>query len=339
MNKTVFFQLPDGRTAHLYELRNANGMTARISDFGGAVAALEIPGRGGKFYDVALGHATPETYIKNPPFFGALVGRYANRIKGGAFEIDGKTCRLPVNNHRNTLHGGDSYGRRLWNAVRADGSTLELELTSPDGDAGFPGNLTIHVVYTVTPDNTLRLDYRAVTDAPTYVNFTNHLYFNLSGEDSGTIADQFLRIGADRITETDDELIPTGKILPVEGTPFDLRNGVRLGDVLPRIPGGFDDNFIFDGSSVQAAAWSPKSGIRMTVTTTEPAVQLYTAGQLDGTLAGKRSTTYGKFAGFCLETQHYADSPHHPEFPSTRLEPGQTYRQTTGYRFEVAEAL
>ena len=339
MMRKEFFSLPDGTGTELFRLENGRGMAAEITDFGGAVVRLEVPDRQGRPCDVALGFRDPADYRVNSCYFGTLVGRYANRIRGGEFPWEGGRCVLPRNDHGNTLHGGDSFAQRRWQARPLSESELELTLISPDGDAGFPGELTVVVCYRLTPENELVIDYRATTTAATPVNLTNHLYFNLSGAESGTIRNQWIQLNAGAITETDDQLIPTGRILPVAGTPYDLRTPRRFDELLAALPGGYDDNFIFDGHAPQAAAWSPDTGIRLELSTTEPAVQLYTGSSLDGSAIGKGAIAYGRFAGFCLEAQHYADSPNHPEFPSTRLEPGQAYRQHTIYRFELAEEL
>ncbi len=337
--KTDFFPLPNGAKASLYYLENGKGLKAAITDFGGNVVRLETLDRDGAWCDVALGFRDPNDYHANTCYIGSLVGRYANRIRNGAFPWDGGNCQVTRNIGEHTLHGGDSFAHRLWKAEIISASELELSLVSPDGDAGYPGELTLRVRYTLTCNNALRIEYKATTTKATPVNFTNHLYFNLAGENAGSIHNQWIQLAADAITETDDVLLPTGKIRPVDGAAYDLRKPRCFRDLFAELPKGFDDNFIFNGKSPQAVAYSPATGIRMEMTTTEPAVQLYTGYFLDGTLVGKGSVAYGRYAGFCLEAQHYPDSPNQPHFPSTRLEPGETYRQTTSYRFSVAGAI
>jgi aldose 1-epimerase len=317
--------LPFGTTASgqqvtRYKLVNPKGAEVEIMDRGATVLSIKVPDRDGKLGDVVLGFDTLADYETKSPYFGCLTGRYANRIAKGKFSLNGKDYSLAINNPPNSLHGGKvGFDKHQWKRVptTAPGAVLSLEMTSPDGDEGFPGALHTVVTYTWTDDNELQIDYTATTDAPTVLNLTNHSYFNLGGAGNGTILDHEMMLYCDSFTPTDDTLIPTGKAVPmVQGK-------------------GYDHNFIINGSGLRPAALArdPKSGRTVEVLTTEPAVQLYTGNFLDGTLHGKGGKVYPHRGAFCLETQHYPDSPNHPTFPSTVLRPGETYRQTTIYRF------
>ncbi len=339
MNISDFFTLPDGRTAKLYTLTGANGIQAEISDFGGVITSLYVPDRDGKLTDVVLGYKNPADYLVNGPHFGAMIGRVANRIAKGEFTLDGVKYSLTVNNGENTLHGGNGYHRRLWNVTGYTDNRLELELFSPDGDAGFPGNLTIKAVYTLTDDNSIEIEMNGVTDSVTVINLTNHSYFNLSGDNSGPITDHEIAVYADSVQEVNSSLIPTGKLLNVKNTPCDLRKFTSMETAFKALPGGYDNSFVkLDGmGSLRpiAAARSASSGIRMDVLTTDCAVQLYTAGMMSDQVIGKDGKPYQKLSAFCLESQHLVDSPNHPDFPSIRLEAGEEYYQKTCYKFSV----
>lgn len=337
-----FFQLSDGRTARLYSLRNSSGFGADISDFGGAIVRLLTPDRNGKLVDVVLGFAEPADYIENGPFFGALIGRVANRISNGRFTLGGKTYQLELNdsNGKNTLHGGRCYGRRLWEAEVVDDYTLKLTLNSPDGDAGFPGNVKVEVVYHITEDNALSIAYSGTSDAPTVLSLTNHSYFNLNGEGAGECGDHSIMIQAGRRTEVDEFLAPTGRNPEVAGTFYDLRAGKSFAKIHEENPNCFDDNFVLSDEAESfkenaAVAWSDRTGIELACSTTAPGVQFYMGFFLDGTLRGKTESSYPQFSAFCLETQLWPDAVNHPEFPSARLNPGGEYKQYTVYKFGV----
>ena len=337
-----FFQLPDGRTARLYSLRNSSGFGADITDFGGAIVRLLTPDRNGKLVDVVLGFAEPADYIENGPFFGALIGRVANRISNGRFTLGGKTYQLELNdsNGKNTLHGGRCYGRRLWEAEVVDDYTLKLTLNSPDGDAGFPGNVKVEVVYHITEDNALSIAYSGTSDAPTVLSLTNHSYFNLNGEGAGECGDHSIMIQAGRRTEVDEFLAPTGRNPEVAGTYYDLRAGKSFAKIHEENPNCFDDNFVLSDEAESfkenaAVAWSDRTGIELACSTTAPGVQFYMGFFLDGTLSGKTESSYPQFSAFCLETQLWPDAVNHPEFPSARLNPGGEYKQYTVYKFGV----
>jgi aldose 1-epimerase len=343
MKKESWGKLPDGRAVDLYTLTNGKGMEARIANFGGIVVSLKAPDKSGTPVDVVLGFDTFDPYIKNPAFFGALIGRYGNRIAHGEFKLDGVTYHIPKNDGANTLHGGnEGFNKKLWTAKEA-GNSLELTYLSKDGEEGYPGNLTSKVVYSLTDDNGLRIDYSATTDKNTVLNLTNHSYFNLAGQGEGGILGHEIEIEAERFTPVDSGLIPTGVLQPVEGTPFDFRKafviGARINDDNEQLKlgKGYDHNFVLNrkGGSLELAARvrEPKSGRVMEVLTDQPAVQFYTGNFLDGTLTGKGGKTYPKRSALCLETQHYPDSPNHPDFPSTELKPGAEYKTSTMYRF------
>ena len=346
--KMSFGKLADGTPIDIYTLSNGK-ITAKISTYGGIVTELHAPDKNGKSADVVLGFDSLEGYLAGHPYFGAITGRYANRIAKGKFTIDGKEYSLAVNNGPNSLHGGlKGFDKVVWKAeeTTANGQpALKMTRTSPDGEEGYPGNLTVSVTYSLTPKNGLRIDYSATTDKPTVLNLTNHSYFNLAGPAAGTILDHELTLAADEFTEVDDNLIPTGKLGKVAGTPLDFTKstaiGARIGQI-PGEPGGYDHNFVVKGARAgakepvfTAKVKDPKSGRVLNVYTTEPGVQFYTGNFLDGTLKGKGGVVYKKNQAFCLEAQHYPDSPNHAGFPSTRLNPGETYTQTTIYEFSA----
>lgn len=341
---------PDGTRVRRYTLTNTHGMRVRILTYGGIIQSLSVPDRHGKRANVVLGFDNLADYVAKSPYFGAIIGRYANRIGGGTFTLDGKTYHLPLNNGPNTLHGGTvGFDKRVWSASPFTAKHkvgLVLRYVSPNGEMGFPGKLTTTVTYTLTEANKLRMAYRATTDAPTVINLTNHAYFNLAGEGSGDIYNHRLKIRANRYTPVDANLIPTGRIAPVAGTPLDFRHktaiGKRIRNGFPQlvIARGYDHNWVLNrhpGGGLQRAAWAqdPKSGRILTVDTTEPGLQFYSGNFLDGTLVGTSHRMYRQGDAFTLETQHFPDSPNHPNFPSTVLRPGQTFRSTTTYGFSA----
>ncbi len=343
--KMDFGKMPDGTPVELYVLSNGR-VTAKVITYGGIVTELHVPDKKGKTEDVVLGFDSLKGYLSGNPYFGAIVGRFANRIAGGKFTLDGKDYKLAVNNGPNSLHGGiKAFDKVVWkaeDASGADGPAVKLTHLSPDGDEGYPGNLSVSVTYTVTNDDALKIDYKATTDKATPLNLTNHSYFNLAGPASGTVLDHELKLATDKYTVADDTLIPTGEIKSARGTPLDFTTSTPIGkhmNGLKADPIGYDHNYVLpgDGKSPKLAAtvYEPSSGRVMEVFTTEPGVQFYTGNFLDGTLTGKGGVPYRKHQGFCLETQHYPDSVHHPEFPSTILRPGSTYTQTTIYKFST----
>jgi aldose 1-epimerase len=338
-----FGTLPQGESVELYTLTNAHGLRARIMTYGATLVSLEVPDRAGQPGDVTLGYDNLEGYLAASPYFGATVGRYANRIGKARFVLDGVESKLAANNGPNHLHGGlKGFDKAIWRATpfaEKDRRGVKFEYSSRDGEEGYPGNLSASVTYTLTDDNELRLDYEAVTDKPTPVNLTHHSYFNLAGQGRGDILAHELMIAADAYTPVDEGLIPTGEIQAVEGTPMDFTAPHAIGERIALVPGGYDHNYVLNraGGGMQLAAEvrEPQSGRVMDVLTTEPGIQFYSGNFLDGTITGKDGRVYGKHAGFCLETQHFPDSPNKPNFPSTVLRPGETYRTSTVYRFLV----
>ncbi|WP_239491990.1 aldose epimerase family protein [Luteitalea sp. TBR-22] len=349
MTRTPFGQLPDGQAVEAFTFTNAKGMSVTAITYGGIITSLKVPDKAGQLADVVLGYDSLQGYLDKSPFFGTIVGRYGNRIAKGKFTLDGKTYSLPINNGENHLHGGpQGFDKKVWKAEPFEhpGAVgVVFTHTSPDGDMGYPGTLAVKVTYTLTDDNTLRFDYEATTDKATPVNLTQHTYFNLAGAGSGDILGHEIEMKADRYTPVDKGLIPTGQLAPVEGTPFDFRKatpiGARIDADHPQIKagGGYDHNMVFTrtGTDLEPliTVYEPTTGRTMTVATTQPGVQFYTGNFLDGTITGKGGKVYPKRAGFCLETQHFPDSPNKPEFPTTILKPGETYRQSTAYTFGV----
>jgi aldose 1-epimerase len=339
-----FGQTADGQPVERFVLRSPGGkLSTRIITYGGHVTELRVPDRSGAVENVVLGFDNLAGYLGDHPYFGSIVGRYANRIANGRFTLDGREYTLPQNNGANTLHGGTTgFTRVVWKPAPTEAAgvpSLRLEYISPDGQDGFPGTMHATVVYTLD-DRDLRIDYTATTDKPTVVNLTNHSYFNLRGAGRGDVLGHVLTLSADAYTPVDAALIPTGEIAPVKGTLFDFTQPTEIGKRIAQVPGGgYDHNYVLstagDLSAPAARALEPISGRTMDVYTTEPGVQLYTGNFLDGTIHG-RGGAYGRHAGFCLETQHYPDSPHHPSFPSTVLRPNQMFRSTTIYRFGAA---
>jgi len=339
---------PDGKAVEMYTLHTLKGAEARIITYGGIVVSLKMPDKSGAFGDVVLGCTSLEEYEKATTYFGALIGRYGNRIGKAQFTLDGKTYHLATNNGVNTLHGGlKGFDKVVWTAQTKEdsavGPSLILTYTSKDGEEGFPGTLQVKAVYTLTESNELRIDFTATTDKDTVVNLTHHSYFNLSGK--GDILRHVVTIPAANITPVDAGLIPLGNLQPVAGTPFDFRTPTAIGarinadDAQLKLGPGYDHNWVIDKKpgelTLMARVSDPDSGRVMEVLSTEPALQFYTGNFLDGTIKGKGGWVYQQHAGFCMEPQHYPDSPNQPQFPSTELKPGQTYKNTIIYRFSV----
>jgi aldose 1-epimerase len=347
IQKEPFGTTPDGQAVELYTLRNQHGLEARVMTYGGILVSLKTPDRNGKMGDVVLGYDNLDSYVKNSPYFGALIGRYGNRIARGHFTLDGTTYTLATNNYPNALHGGlKGFDKHVWSATTkegAEGPELILTYLSKDGEEGYPGNLNVTAIYTLMQDNALRLQYTAETDKDTVLNLTQHSYFNLAG--TGDILNHQVTILADRFTPVDATLIPTGELRPVENTPFDFRTstaiGARIGqeDEQLKFGGGYDHNWVinkeFGKLALMARVTDPASGRVLEVLSTEPGLQFYSGNFLDGTITGKGGWVYQRRAAFCMEPQHYPDSPNRPEFPSTELKPGQVYHHTIIYRFSV----
>ncbi|MDX6751757.1 aldose epimerase family protein [Geminicoccaceae bacterium 1502E] len=347
MRREIAGTTGDGRPFERWTLQGPGGVEASILTLGGILASLRMPDRQGRLDNVVLGFADPERYLDPHPHVGALAGRYANRIGRARFTLDGVEYRLAANKPPHALHGGwVGFSRRVWEPRPADGEAVTLSYLSPHGEEGYPGNLAVEVTYRLTGEPALRLDYRATTDRPTVLNLTNHAYFNLAGEGSGTILDHELMIAADHFTPTDTGSIPTGEIAPVDGTPLDFRRPTRIGarirEAHPQLmlALGYDQNFVLRKSTpgaleLAARVREPTSGRIMETLTTQPGVQLYTANYFTGSLVGASGRAWRQADGFCLETQHLPDSPNRPEFPSTVLRPGEAWRSTTVYRFST----
>ena len=349
VTRAAYGRLPDGRAVDLYTLANTHGVEVRVTTYGAIVTAVRTPDRAGHVDDIALGFDSLAGYLGEHPYFGAIIGRYANRIAGGQFTLDGVTYHLARNNGPNSLHGGRrGFDKVLWSAesFSRDGAAgVTLRYTSADGEEGYPGTVAARVAYTLTTRDELVVDYEATTDKPTPVNLTQHSYWNLRGEGRGDILDHVLELHASAFTPVDATLIPTGQVASVVGTPFDFRTPTRVGARIEepneqlRFGGGYDHNFVLDrkttGLAPAARVIDPVSGRTLDISTTEPGVQFYTGNFLDGTITGKGGHVYGHRAALVLETQHFPDSPNHPEFPSTILRPGAVYRSQTVFRFGV----
>ncbi len=348
--KKSFGKTPDGQPVDLFVLTNKNGAEASITNYGGAVVSIKVPDRNGRLADVVLGYDTVDGYVNDKSYFGALVGRYGNRIAHAQFVLDGKTYTLAKNNGDNSLHGGiKGFNKAVWTAKTfsgKDGQSLELSFLSKDGEEGFPGNLKVTVTYTWTDANALMIEYAATTDKKTVVNLTNHSYFNLAGQGNGDILGHLLTIEADRFTPVDSGLIPAGELREVAGTPFDFRKATAIGaridqdDEQLKLGGGYDHNFVLrrpagSGESLGARVVEPASGRVLEVWTIEPGVQFYTGNFLDGKSPGKGGATYPKRSAFCLETQHFPDSPNQPKFPPVVLNPEERYHTITTYKFSA----
>lgn len=349
ISETSFGTLPDGTALKLFTLRNTSGIEANITNYGGIIVSLKTPDRDGKFEDIVLGYDSLAGYLKAPSFFGALVGRYGNRIANGKFKLDGKTYTLVQNNGKNHLHGGTKgFDKVVWTpeaSSTADAATLKLTYLSKDMEEGYPGNLQVTVVYTLGNDNALSISYEATTDKTTVINLTNHSYFNLSGNTRRDILGHTLTLNASKFIPVDAGLIPTGELKPVKGTPFDFTQpsviGARINDPDPQIKigRGYDHCYVFDkpaGTYEQVGTlYDSISGRQMDVFTSEPGTQLYTGNFLDGSITGKFNTVYAQRYAVCLETQHFPDSPNQPEFPSVVLKPGDVYKTRTAYQFSA----
>lgn len=347
--RTNFGKLPDGTAVELFTLTNAHGMEVRVTNYGGIITSINVPDRNGTLADVTLGYDSLDGYLKSSPYFGAIVGRYANRIGKAQFTLDGRTYKLAANNGPNTLHGGiRGFDKAVWQAEvfeRAGESGIVFTHTSPDGDEGFPGTLTTRVTYTLTDRNELAFDFHATTDKPTVLNLTQHAYFNLAGEGNGDVLGHELTINADRYTPVDATLIPLGELASLAGTPLDFRTqtavGARIDNEHPQLKlgNGYDHNYVINRQAdelvLAARVVEPGSGRVLEVHTTEPGVQLYTGNFLDGTIVGKSGQPYVRRGGLCLETQHFPDSPNKPAFPTTTLRPSEEYKSRTVYAFSV----
>ncbi len=347
--RAAFGTTADGKAVDIYTLRNRNGMEMRVTAYGGIVVSLTAPDRHGRFADIVLGYDSLNGYLKATPYFGAIIGRYANRIGGAKFSLDGKTYKLAANDGPNSLHGGvKGFDKVVWNAKAsesAQGAVLELTYLSKDGEEGFPGDLSVKVVHTLTAQNELRIDFTATTDAPTICNLTNHSYFNLAG--GGDVLGHEVYINAGRFTPANATLIPTGELRPVDGTPFDFRKPTPIGarihadDPQLKLAKGYDQNFVIGQRpgelALHARIREPKSGRVLELWSTKPGLQLYTGNYLDGSIVGKGGVTYQRFGGFCLEPQLFPDSPNHPEFPSPVLRPGEVYRNSIVYKFSASD--
>ncbi len=349
IEKQPFGKTPDGTAVDLYTLTNDNGMVVKIMNYGGTVTSLIVPDRNGKMGDVVLGYDNLDGYLKNNPYFGSIIGRYANRIAKGRFVLNGVEYKLAQNNGENHLHGGiKGFDKVVWNAKEVktgNGVGVELSYLSKDGEEGYPGNLSVTVTYILTNNNELKINYLATTDKDTVVNLTHHSYFNLAGAGEGDILGHELMINADKFTPVDKTLIPTGELRSVKGTPMDFTQPTAIGARINQedeqliFGKGYDHNWVLnivEGALTRVArVYEPKTGRVMEVFTTEPGMQFYSGNFLDGTITGKGGKVYYQRYGFCLETQHFPDSPNKPQFPSTVLKPGQTYRTTTVYQFST----
>ena len=349
LEKKSFGKTKEGTEVFLYTLKNKAGMQVQITNFGGVVYSLTAPDRNGKLDDVVLGWDSVADYEKQGPYFGALIGRYGNRIAGGKFTLEGKPVQLTVNDGPNTLHGGKvGFDKRVWQVVDYKPESLHLRYLSKDGEEGFPGNLTADVIYTLTDKNELKIEYAATTDKPTVVNLTNHAYFNLKGHGNGEIVDHALELKASKFTPVDKTLIPSGELKAVAGTPFDFTRPTKLSahigdnDQQLKYGLGFDHNWVLDsgGKSLALAARLSETttGRVLEVSTDQPGIQFYSGNFLQNGTKGKGGKVYNHRGGLCLETQHFPDSPNHANFPSTELKPGQKYHTVTIYRFTTDKA-
>lgn len=338
-----FGAMDNGREVQLFTLKNQNGMEVSITNYGGIVTSVKVPDQDGNIENVVLGFDDLEQYKSGHPFFGAIAGRYANRIANGRFELNGEEYELATNNGENHLHGGvEGFDKKFWEAeLHEDENSVTLSYLSLDGEEGYPGNLEVDVTYALTEENELKIDYHATTNKSTVVNLTNHSYFNLSGNPSQKILDHLLTIHADRYTPVDEGLIPTGELRPVEGTPFDFTSAETVGARIDSIPPGYDHNYVLNNpdSGVRkiATVEYEESGRIMEVYTDQPGVQLYTGNFLDGTLNDRQGNPIEQYAALCLETQTFPDSPNKPDFPSPVLNPNEVYETTTIYQFKVRE--
>lgn len=352
IQKESFGKTQDGEAVDLYTLTNANGVEAKITNYGGVIVSLKVPDKNGNMEDVVLGFDSLAPYETESPYFGSIVGRYGNRIAKGKFTLDGQEYTLVQNNMGNHLHGGtEGFDKKVWKAaeIKSDSTVgLKLTYTSPDMEEGYPGKLDVEVTYTLRNDDALAIGYKATTDKKTIVNLTNHSYFNLTGNAERDILDHVLMINASQFVPVDSTLIPTGELRSVEGTPFDFEEPIRIGERINNTDdqqiaygGGYDHCWVLnkdgEGLTLAATVYEPNSGRFMEVMTTEPGVQFYSGNFLDGSLKGKGNVVYEKRYGLCLETQHFPDSPNQPDFPSVELNSGETYQTSTVYKFSVRE--
>jgi aldose 1-epimerase len=346
VQRAPFGVMPDGARVEVFTLRHASGMEVRAINYGAIITSIRVPDRSGRFDDVVNGHDTLEGYLTRSRFFGAVVGRYGNRIARGRFTLDGREYPLAVNNGPNHLHGGEKgFDKRVWNArtdTKAGSASVIFERTSPDGEEGYPGTLRVRVTYALVNETEFSVSYEATTDKATPVNLTQHSYFNLAGHASGDVTRHIVTINADRYTPVDATQIPTGVLASVDGTPFDFRKPTAIGARIDadheqlKMGGGYDHNFVLTPKVPFAArVEEPTTGRTLQVTTTEPGMQFYTGNKLDGSITGKGGAVYGKRSGLCLETQHFPDSPNQPSFPSTILRPGGQFASVTVFRFGV----
>lgn len=348
MNKTATateqqYGTYEGQEVKQYTLTNQAGMVVKLINYGGTISNIFAPDSNGKLEDVVLGFDSLPGYLsKENPFFGCITGRYANRIAKGQFQIDGKTYQLPINNNGNTLHGGiNAFNSKFWKGELLPGnSSVKFSYTSKDGEEGFPGSCTVDVVYTLTPNNELKIEYAATSDKPTAINLTNHSYFNLSaGKDSTVLAHEIM-INADSFVDVNNDLIPTGELAPVKGTAMDFNVPAAIGTDIAKVAGGYDHTYVLNKKAngepeLAVALYHPGTKRYLEVFTTEPGVQFYSGNFLNGTITGRYGVKYVKHAGLCLEAQHFPDSPNQPNFPNTILRPGETYKQTTIYKFSA----
>jgi aldose 1-epimerase len=343
-NKESFGKTPDGKQVDLYTLTNTSGIRARITNFGAILVSLEVPDRNGNLADITLGFDKLDGYLGEHPYFGAIVGRYANRIGKATFKLDGVEYKLAANNGENHLHGGiKGFDKKVWRLEdigdTSEGAMVKLSYISEDGEEGYPGNLACSVIYTLTEDDKLKISYEAETDKKTVVNLTNHSYFNLAGQGSGDILGHVLTINADKYTVVDEGLIPTGENRNVKDTPMDFTTPMTIGSRIGQVEGGYDHNYVLKSGGGKLAlavtVSEPTSGRIMEIRTDQPGVQFYTGNFLDGSITGKAGKVYKKHYGFCLETQHFPDSPNKPDFPSVVLRPGQKYTTETVYKFST----
>jgi aldose 1-epimerase len=344
ITKQSFGKTKEGTEVSLYTLANQNGMTVKITNYGGIVTSIVTPDQDGNPGDVVLGFDSLGGYLGEHPYFGALIGRYGNRIAKGKFTLDGQTYTLATNNGPNHLHGGiQGFDKVVWTAEELPGrNALRLTYTSQDGEEGYPGTLRTVVLYTLTDDNELKIDYQASTDKATPVNLTNHTYFNLAPNKAEDALGHLITINADRYTVVDNTLIPTGELRAVQGTPMDFTAAHAIGERIGQVEGGYDHNYVLNKPAagemtLAATAYEPTSGRYMEVHTTQPGVQFYSGNFLDASLTGKGDVVYKKHYGFCLETQHFPDSPNQPSFPNTILRPGERYQHSTVYKFSTRD--
>lgn len=345
--KRLFGTLPDGEEVYLFTLKNATGLKVEILNYGGIIQSLAVPDKNGNLTDVVLGFETLNEYQTDQTYMGSITGRFANRIAKGRFKLNGKTYQLSVNNDENCLHGGfNGFNTKVWEIINDTDNSLELSYFSPDGEEGFPGNVTVSVIYSLTENNSLQIEYSAKTDSPTHINLTQHSYFNLSGNLETTIENHLLQINSSLYLPNNEQTIPTGKFAAVENSPFDLQNLQLIGTSLSSLHKqmkpdfGFNHTYVLKGQNSWEIKFAAvlsclKSGIKMKTYTSEPGLHIYCANYFDGSIVGKQQFLYTKYAGICLETQHFPDSPNQPHFPSTLLTPENSFKSVTIYEFDV----